>query len=111
MLPMIWFDDAHRDTRDLDFLGYGEPDPDVMLATLREILARDADDGVSFAVGFRRVDRLRDAHEYDGLGLQPTDQISGALSIFNTQKHHRAGATIFGDRSQSLQLDGSLPYH
>jgi hypothetical protein len=42
MLMMSWFDDPHRGTRDLDLLGFGDPSPDPMLETFREILAQEA---------------------------------------------------------------------
>jgi len=33
-----WFADPHRATRDLDLLGFGDPNPDTMIAAFREIL-------------------------------------------------------------------------
>ena len=78
MLLMTWFDDPHRGTRDLDLLGFGDPDPDAMLATFKEILAQDAGDGVQFDAGSLRVDRLREEFEYSGLRLRTTAEISGA---------------------------------
>jgi len=39
MLMMNWFDDSHRGTRDLDLMGFGNPEPDPMLETFREIPA------------------------------------------------------------------------
>ena len=50
MLLMSWFEDPHRSTRDLDLLGFGDPSPEAMLETFREILARGEDDGVVFDV-------------------------------------------------------------
>lgn len=78
MLFMSWFDDPHRGTRDLDLLGFGDPEPEEMLETFREILADDANDGVSFDVGALRVDRIREELEYGGLRLKTTASISGA---------------------------------
>lgn len=78
MLFMSWFDDPHRGTRDLDLLGFGDPEPEAMLATFREILADDAHDGVSFDVDALRVDRIREELEYGGLRLKTTASISGA---------------------------------
>lgn len=49
MLMTSWFDDPHRSTRDLDLLAFGDPSPEPMLATFREILAQAAADGVEFA--------------------------------------------------------------
>ena len=46
MLLTSWFEDPHRATRDLDLLGFGDPDPDAIVAAFREILAADVADGV-----------------------------------------------------------------
>ena len=78
MLMMTWFDDPYRGTRDLDLLGFGNPDPDAMLAVFREILAHDAGDGVQFDAVALRVDRIREELEYGGLRLRMTAEISGA---------------------------------
>ena len=78
MLLMTWFKDPYRGTRDLDLLGFGDPSPNVMLATFREILALDAGDGVVFDAGALRVDRIREEPEYGGLRLRTTASISGA---------------------------------
>ena len=48
MLLTSWFTDPHRATRDLDLLGFGAPSPDAMVATFKEILATDIEDGVHF---------------------------------------------------------------
>lgn len=90
MLMMSWFDDPYRGTRDLDLLGFGDPEPESMLATFREILAQEAADGVEFDVDALRVARIREELEYGGLRLRTTASISGA----------RIGLTIdigFGD--------------
>jgi predicted nucleotidyltransferase component of viral defense system len=78
MLMMTWFDDPHRGTRDLDLLGFGDPDPDAMLATFRDILAQDAGDGIYFNADALRVDRIREELEYGGLRLRTTAEISSA---------------------------------
>lgn len=78
MLMMSWFEDPHRGTRDLDLLGFGDPEPEVMLRTFRDILALTGDDGVEFDVDALRVDRIRQEFEYGGLRLRTTASISGA---------------------------------
>jgi predicted nucleotidyltransferase component of viral defense system len=78
MLMMSWFDDPHRGTRDLDLLGFGDPSPDPMLETFREILAQEADDGVTFDPDTLHVDRIREALDYGGLRLRVIATISGA---------------------------------
>ena len=72
MLMMSWFEDPHRGTRDLDLLGFGDPEPEAMLATFRDILTLNDDDGVEFDVGALRVDRIREELEYGGLRLRTT---------------------------------------
>ncbi|TBY52153.1 nucleotidyl transferase AbiEii/AbiGii toxin family protein [Rhizobium leguminosarum bv. viciae] len=78
MLMMGWFDNPHRGTRDLDLLGFGDPSPGPMLETFREILAQEADDGVTFDADTLHVDRIREALDYGGLRLQVIASISGA---------------------------------
>ncbi len=78
MLMMSWFEDPHRGTRDLDLLGFGDPEPEAMLATFRDILALDANDGVEFDATSLRIDRIREELEYGGLRLRTTASISGA---------------------------------
>jgi len=78
MLMMSWFDDPHRGTRDLDLLGFGNPEPEPMLETFREILAQEADDGVTFDAETLHVDRIREGLEYGGLRLRVVASISGA---------------------------------
>ena len=78
MLMMSWFDDPHRGTRDLDLLGFGDSSPDPMLTTFRDILARDAEDGVQFDIDGLRTDRIREDLEYGGLRLKTTAVIGGA---------------------------------
>jgi predicted nucleotidyltransferase component of viral defense system len=90
MLLMSWFDDPHRGTRDLDLLGFGDPSSEPMLATFREILLDEANDGVIFDASTLRIDHIREELEYGGLRLKVTASISGA----------RIGLTIdigFGD--------------
>lgn len=41
MLPMAWFDEPFRGTRDLDFLGRGDPAPEAVLDVFREILGQE----------------------------------------------------------------------
>ncbi len=78
MLLMSWFEDPHRGTRDLDLLGFGDPGPEAMLETFREILAQDADDGVVFDADALRVDHIREKLEYGGLRLRSMALIAGA---------------------------------
>lgn len=67
-----------RATRDIDFLGFGEPSPEGMLQVFREVLAVDADDGVAFDVDALKVDRIREEVAYGGLRLQTSATIDKA---------------------------------
>ncbi|MDO8280582.1 MAG: nucleotidyl transferase AbiEii/AbiGii toxin family protein [Burkholderiaceae bacterium] len=78
MLMTTWFDDPHRPTRDVDFLGYGDPAPESLLATFRDICAIDAGDGMSFDVEGLRVELIREALDYGGLRLRTTAALAGA---------------------------------
>ena len=78
MLMTTWFDDPHRPTRDVDFLGYGDPTPEAMLVTFREICAIEVDDGIVFDVDALRVELIREELEYGGLRLRTTGALAGA---------------------------------
>ena len=78
MLITTWFDDPHRATRDVDLLGYGDPSPELMLATFREIASIAADDGLIFDTEALRVDLIREDLEYGGLRLRTTAALAGA---------------------------------
>ncbi len=78
MLMTTWFDDSHRPTRDVDLLGYGDPAPEPMLVTFREICAIALDDGITFDVEGLRVELIREELDYGGLRLRTTAQLSGA---------------------------------
>ncbi len=78
MLMTTWFDDPHRPTRDVDFLGYGDPAPEPMLAVFREICAIEENDGVIFDVDTLRVELIREELEYGGLRLRTAARLAGA---------------------------------
>jgi predicted nucleotidyltransferase component of viral defense system len=78
MLLTTWFDDPLRPTRDLDLLGFGDPDPDAMRTTFAEILAMEVDDGILFNSDALRVDRIREALDYGGVRLRAIADVGGA---------------------------------
>lgn len=78
MLLSIWFDDPTRPTRDLDLLGFGEADSETMLATFRDILSVEVDDGITFDTDSVRIDRIREQLEYGGVRLQADAYVGGA---------------------------------
>lgn len=78
MLLMTWFADPHRGTRDLDLLGFGDPDPDAMLAVFRDVLAIESADGVAYDRDGLRIERIREDLAYGGLRLRGVATIAGA---------------------------------
>lgn len=68
MLFALWEGAPHRPTRDVDFLGTGDPSPDAMRAAFREICGTDVEpDGLSFRAESVRAEPIRDRQEYGGV--------------------------------------------
>ncbi|MFM9939202.1 MAG: nucleotidyl transferase AbiEii/AbiGii toxin family protein [Hyphomicrobiaceae bacterium] len=78
LLMMTWFDNPHRATRDLDLLGFGDPNPKSLLATFGIILGMSVDDGIVFDGNGLRIDRIREDTGYGGLRLRTTATVGGA---------------------------------
>jgi predicted nucleotidyltransferase component of viral defense system len=78
MLMTSWMDDPHRPTRDLDLLGFGDSNPEVILGVFREICAIKANDAVVFDISALAVDRVRDELEYGGLRIKTNATVDGA---------------------------------
>lgn len=78
MLVTIWFGNTLRPTQDVDLLGFGDPDPEAMLAIFREIAAIPVDDGLVIHLDTFRVDHIREELEYGGLRLKADAEIAAA---------------------------------
>ena len=78
MLLATWFDEPHRATRDVDLLGFGDAAEDALLATFREIMAIEVDDGVRFDLKGLRIEAIREEVEYGGSRLRTTAALAGA---------------------------------
>lgn len=79
MLLALWGGSAYRPTRDLDFAGFGSPDPDSLLASFREICAQVVeDDGLSFDLASLTAEAIRDAAEYGGLRITVSAMLAAA---------------------------------
>jgi len=63
---MLW-SDAHRPTRDLDFLGSGTFDIEAAAAVIREIVAVPAEDGLAFDRASVTAEPIRETDEYHGV--------------------------------------------
>lgn len=78
MLMTTWFDDPHRPTRDIDLLGFGDPQPEAMLEVFREVCSIQENDGVEFDVEKLEVTANREDLAYGGLRLQTYAVFSGS---------------------------------
>lgn len=70
MLVTVWIEDDNRVTRDADFLGHGDPDPERLAADFREIMAIESDDGLVFDLDALAATAIREEMEYGGTRLK-----------------------------------------
>lgn len=67
MLFALWTGSMHRPTRDLDLLGFGDPDAERLRAIFSSLCSLDVtDDGLSFDAGSITVEAIREDQEYAG---------------------------------------------
>jgi predicted nucleotidyltransferase component of viral defense system len=102
MLMAAWFDNPLRPTRDIDLLGFGDPQPEATLGVFREICGIAADDGVVFDVAGLEIDRIREELEYGGLRVTTTATVGGART--------RVAIDVgFGDAVEPAAVEMDLP--
>src|SRR6185312_15189411 len=78
LLVTTWFDSPHRPTRDVDFLGFGDPSTDVLLSRFREIAAIPANDGLAYDIESLVAELIREDQHYGGVRLRTTATLAGA---------------------------------
>lgn len=78
LLLTTWFDSPLRPTRDVDFLGFGDPSTNVLLARFREIAAIPADDGLIYDGASLAAELVREDQHYGGARLRTTAMLAGA---------------------------------
>jgi len=83
ILLMTWFDEPFRGTRDLDLLGHGDPVPEAVLGSFKEVLGQKEPDGVLFDVNAARVKRIRPENGYGELRIRATADVGGARIVVN----------------------------
>lgn len=81
MLFLAWDGNLHRPTRDLDLLGFGEPDIGAVVERIREICAVAEDDGVLFDLASIEATRIREDAEYDGVRVTVPASLEGARIV------------------------------
>lgn len=90
MLVTIWVADDNRVTRDADFLGHGDSDPDHLVTDFQEIMAIESDDGLAFDINALAA-TIKPRGAPPAKGYRPTTQ-------------HWSGRTVTRDR----RLNGNL---
>ena len=75
----VWTGRPHRATRDLDLLGFGDLEEEVVRQIFAEVLAVDVpDDGVRFGSGTLVVGLIREEQEYGGVRLAFVARVTNA---------------------------------
>ena len=72
MLVTLWIEGGNRETRDADFLGFGDASTDNLKATFAEVMAMTADDGLVFDIETLTATTIREDMEYEGVRLRTT---------------------------------------
>lgn len=67
MLFVVWTEKAHRPTRDIDFLGYGEDSGEHLKSLFQQLGQVEVEpDGLEFDQASVRVEEIRENQEYRG---------------------------------------------
>lgn len=78
LLFRLWFDLTQRPTRDADFLGFGNAEPEEFAEVFREIAGMVEDDGLVFDTGSVKVEDIRKEAGYPGVRVSMTATLDGA---------------------------------
>jgi len=79
MLFAVWANAPYRTTADLDLLGSGDPEPQLLARAIREVCSVVVeDDGVTFLADTLRVQAAREDQAYQGARMTMTAVIAGA---------------------------------
>lgn len=78
LLFALWYDVAHRPTRDADLLGFGPDDIETAVATFRQICQIPAEDGVVFDPETVKGSVIRKEAGYGGVRIDLQAALDGA---------------------------------
>ena len=79
MLFLLWGDQPHRPTRDVDFLGFGDSSEAGLQAIFRELCGIPVeDDGLTLIADSVQVETIRDETEYGGIRVRLFGDLAGA---------------------------------
>ena len=74
----LWTGRAHRATRDIDRLGFGESTESHILNVFTDVLTQPADDAVRFDLGSPSVEPIREDQTYGGVRIKVLARIGNA---------------------------------
>jgi hypothetical protein len=72
MLFRVWTGELHRPTKDVDFLGHGDPSPAVVADAVRTIISVEIDDGLTFTTESIFAEEIREEQDYAGVRVTVT---------------------------------------
>ncbi len=78
LLFRLWFDLTQRPTRDADFLGFGNAEPEEFAVVFREIAGMVEDDGLVLDAGSVKAEDIRKEAGYPGVRVSMTATLDGA---------------------------------
>jgi hypothetical protein len=79
MLFTFWHDAPHRPTRDVDFLGFGPPETEALVAAFRDLCAHPvADDGLVFDAASVTAAPIRETNDYGGIRVKLVAHLGSA---------------------------------
>ena len=79
MLFMLWSDQPHRPTRDVDFLGFGDSSEASLQAIFRDLCDVPVEnDGLTLMAASVQVEVIRDETEYGGMRVRLFGDLAGA---------------------------------
>ena len=79
MLFILWGDQPHRPTRDVDFLGFGDSSEPGLQKIFRELCNLPVDDdGLTLMADSVQVEVIRDESEYGGIRVRLFGDLAGA---------------------------------
>ena len=78
MLFSFWSGEAHRPTRDLDLLGFGDPRVERMEEVFRSVCQVRCEDGLQFDPASVHGEEIRASDEYDGVRIKVAARLAGA---------------------------------
>jgi len=72
MLFRLWMGSLHRPTQDVDLLGFGDAQPDQLIATFQKILRAfdDPQDGITYDSDAITATEIRDGQDYPGVRMR-----------------------------------------